>query len=1043
MRLFERLLRTVFVLAVFAFASNLAIRFGTGGFWKGLGAAHAVTAPGGDKTAYDLTRLAAVNETLDIIRKKYVDPSRVKPRQMFLSALDMVQQDVAQIIVLHEERSPTVHVRVDTEEKDFRVDNVQGPWDVSARLREVFAFVQQHLKDSEVDLREVEYAACNGLLRTLDPHSVFMSPESFEEMNLSTSGHFGGLGIVISMRDQQLTIMRPMPGTPAGRAGLKRLDRITKINNESTLNMPLDDAVGRLRGKPGSKVTIWVHREGADGWQGSKPFELIREEINIESVDSRTLAPGVGYVRIKQFQASTADELDQALEEMKKKGGHLKGLVLDLRDNPGGLLDQAAKVADRFLDRGVIVATVGGTEPRDEKVAQRRGTEPPYPLVVLVNASSASASEIVAGALKNLDRAVLVGETTFGKGSVQLVFPRIAGGAALKLTIAQYLTPGDVSIQGVGVTPDIELDRMTADPLEMDLFRSEHRPRERDLMKSLSNGAAAPEQPLLTLHYDVPVAERLELLDRGGDVDDEFRLDFPIRFARDLVQQLPQGRRQDEVQSAKPFVEKAQAAEMSAVAEDLKKLGVDWSAPPKSVKTAPKPSDYEVSVSTDRQGDTVAAGQPMALKVSVTNKAAAPVYQLRAITKSDSGYYDEKELVFGRIDPGKTVTAKAPLGWCETEGKKPGSTTPPSSTAQRVCHLPMNAITRQDVVKVRFSAEGAEPPDDVEIRPTVKSLPQPLFAYIYQIADDRPGNGDGQISRGEGGSIYLTVKNVGPGRSYETQANVRNLTGDGLLLHAGRFDISNMNPGDVRQVAFTFDVLDTLKENLVKMDLSIADRDLNVTSSEKVAIPVASTGWKIDPASGQVLVEGSAKVRGQPLAAARVFGELKKGSVVDKLGRYGDFFKVSLGGSRFGFVEARAVSDAGGRKGKLVLDPSLGRSPPLLEVAPPKLATREDHVRIEATVQDNDQVQDAYVFVGARKVFYQSNKKSADPTHLTLGLDVALNPGVNVINVVARESEDTATRHTLVVRRDGPGGEALPTPKAELLGYDWEFGAEP
>src|SRR5262252_1023915 len=347
MRLIERAIRLVFVLGVFALSANLALHFGTGGLWKGLGAAHAVTAPGTEKAAYDLTRLLAVNETLDLIRKKYVDPARVKPRQMFLSALDQVQQEVAQVIVLHDERSPTLKVRVDADEREFRVDNVQGPWDVSARLREVFAFLQSHLKDSEVDLREVEYAACNGMLRTLDPHSVFMSPEVFEEMNLSTSGHFGGLGIVISIRDQMLTVMRPMPGTPAGRSGLKRLDRIAKINNESTLNMPLDDAVDRLRGKPQSKVTVWVHRDGDGGWANTKPFELVREDINIESVDSRTLLPGVGYVRIKQFQASTADELDQALENLGKKQ-KIKGLVLDLRDNPGGLLDQAAKVADRF-----------------------------------------------------------------------------------------------------------------------------------------------------------------------------------------------------------------------------------------------------------------------------------------------------------------------------------------------------------------------------------------------------------------------------------------------------------------------------------------------------------------------------------------------------------------------------------------------------------------------------------------------------------------------------------------------------------------------
>ncbi len=385
------------------------------------------------------------------------------------------------------------------------------------------------------------------------------------------------------------------------------------------------------------------------------------------------------------------------------------------------------------------------------------------------------------------------------------------------------------------------------------------------------------------------------------------------------------------------------------------------------------------------------------------------------------------------------MTAKAPLGWCETEGHKPGSTTPVPNDAQRVCRLPMNAVTRQDIVKIRFNAEGGEAPADTEFRPTLKSLPQPLFAYSYQIADDRPGNGDGQLARGEGATMYLTVKNVGQGRSYDTQANIRNLTGDGLLLHAGRFDISNMNPGDIRQVAFTFDVLDGLKDSLVKVELSITDRDLGVASNEKVTLPVASTGWTIETAKDVLDVTKVAKVRGQPLAAARVIGELKKGSVVAEVGKYGDFAKVDLGGTRFGFVESAALESAPGKHAKVLLDPILGRSPPLLQVAPAKLASRDDHVRIEGTAQDADQVLDTYVFVGSRKVFYQSNKKSADPTKLAFGLDVALSPGVNVINVVARENEDTASRHTIVVRRDGPNGESLPTPKAELLGYDWEF----
>ncbi len=1052
MKILERLGRALVVLGVFALASFFALRFGTGGLWRGLEAAQAVTAPGAPKAPYDLTQLVAVNETLKTIQQKYVDPSRVKPRQMFLSALNQVQKEVAQVIVLHDPKSPTVKVRVDTEEKSFRVDNVQGPWDVAARLREVFAFLQTNLKGTEVDLRDVEYAACNGMLRTLDPHSVFMSPDAYREMNLSTSGQFGGLGIVISIRDQQLTIIRPMPDTPAGRAKLNRFDRITKINNESTLNMPLDDAVKRLRGAPGSKVTIWVHRDGQGGWGGSRPFELTREEIHVKSVDFRTLAPGIGYVRIKQFQSSTSDELDDALASLHKSEHQIKGLVLDLRGNPGGLLDQAAKVADTFIDHGVIVSTVGASEGREEKTANRQGTEPDYPLVVLANGSSASASEIVTGALKNHDRAVVVGQTTFGKGSVQLVFPRITpDGAALKLTIAQYLTPGDISIQGVGVPPDIELDPMTADALEMDLFRSEHPLRERDLSKSLSYGGKHnTDQPFFKLRYNLPEKERAEMQELGGEVDDEFRMDFPISFARDLAAKLVQGVRPEEVRAAKPFLEKEQETQIASIAGDLSKMGIDWGAPPKDDHGGPAAGDYEVKVDTDRKDDTVTAGEPMTLKVTVKNKGKQPIYKLRATTKSDGPYFDEKELVLGKIGPGESKTATAPLGWCEVDGHKPGSTTPVPQDAKRVCKLPLAAITRQDVVKVHFSAEGGEAPNDVEFRPTVQSLPRPIFAYTYELVDNRPGNGDGQLSRGEGATVYLTVKNVGKGRSYETQANLRNLTGDGLLLRNGRFDVPSMKPGETRQVAFTFDVLDQLQENFVKVEMSVADRDLRVVANEKLSFPVARGGLHVNPASGRVTSLDGAAVRGQPLTASRVVGTLDKGGSFDRLGIFGAFTKVRLDGDcsggkgdscHFGFVETDKVKDTQ-NPAKPAFTPLLTRSPPMVDVKPAALATREDHIRVQGSATDNDRVLDAYAFVGAHKVFYQSNRKAQDKTHMPFSFDAKLEPGVNVITVVARESEDTQTSHTMVVRRDGPKGEALATPKSSLFGEDWDFGSD-
>src|SRR5580698_4153748 len=298
MSLLQRFGKVALTLVGFAIAATVTLALhGSGGLWEGLTPAIAANnlAVAQSKDAYDLTQLRVVNEVLKYVRDRYVDPKRVKPKEMLLSALNFVQRDVAQVIVLHDENAPTVKVRVDTQEREFPVDNVQGPWDVTARLRDVFSFLQDNLRNTDVDLRDVEYAACNGMLHTLDPHSVLLSPDAYKEMNLSTQGQFGGLGIVISIRDQQLTVMNPMPGTPAGRAGVKRYDRITKINGESTLNMGLNEAVNHLRGAPGTKVTVWLHRDGPEGWRDSKAFELTREVIHVASVEHRLLDGGIGY----------------------------------------------------------------------------------------------------------------------------------------------------------------------------------------------------------------------------------------------------------------------------------------------------------------------------------------------------------------------------------------------------------------------------------------------------------------------------------------------------------------------------------------------------------------------------------------------------------------------------------------------------------------------------------------------------------------------------------------------------------------------------
>ncbi|MGC9323127.1 MAG: S41 family peptidase [Desulfomonilia bacterium] len=294
--------------------------------------------------------------------------------------------------------------------------------------------------------------AIKGMTTALDPHSTYLSKEDYKEMQISTTGSFGGLGIEIGIRDGFLTVITPIEGTPAFKAGILPGDRIIKINDTTTADMTLEEAVKLLRGPKGSEVTITIMRESAE-----KPFDvtITRAIIHIESVKSQMLEPGYGYIKVRNFQVDTAEAVKDTLSDM----GKIKGLVLDLRYNPGGLLEQAIEVSDLFLDEGKIVYTDGRTEEeRTEYFAHTDGSFTDFPMVVLINGGTASAAEIVSGALQDNRRAVVVGVKSFGKASVQTIRP-LSDGSALKITVARYYTPLGRSIQATGISPDIWIEQ--------------------------------------------------------------------------------------------------------------------------------------------------------------------------------------------------------------------------------------------------------------------------------------------------------------------------------------------------------------------------------------------------------------------------------------------------------------------------------------------------------------------------------------------------------------------------------------------------------
>lgn len=974
---------------------------------------------------YDLGRARVLNLVLERVNRFYVDPTRIDYRRMMLAGLGAVQSRVAPVMVRHQGNEPTVTVTVGTASRAFRIDDVQGPWVLGPRMGEILGFIQQNLgQEDGVELPDIEYAAINGMLRTLDPHSALLPPSVYSEMQTSQRGQFGGLGIVISIRDGNLTVIRPMDGTPAARAGLQRNDRIVRINDESTLNMPLTEAVNRLRGEPGETVEIWISRRDASGnWSEPRKIPLVRAVIHLESVEHRMLADNVGYVKINDFQSSTTSEdVVRALADLHAHD--MRGLVLDLRGNPGGFLEQAIEVADTFIARGPIVTTRSRAsagqrgDDREVRNAREAGTEPNYPMVVLINNGSASASEIVAGALKNHDRALIVGQRSFGKGSVQQLYA-FADGSALKLTIAQYLTPGDISIQGVGIVPDIAIDPMTVDRDDLDIEVDTEGTHEADLRSSLTNSSVVEgERPSVVMRYYLPVDVRRRLLEASPEENEENEREgeFLTHFGQMLVDGARRVGRRQMLHDARSVLDQVRDEELAEAAQELSRLGVDWSVGPDQGASA-----VTVEAATDAPNDTVVAGGRLHLRVRVTNTGSATLYQLRAHTKSDNGLFDAREFAFGKLAPGETREWTTPLELCQTEND------------QRTCRVPRWITDRSDAIRIRFEEAHGHAPSESVVRTTIRALERPAFTYVTEVEDDQRGNGDGRLQPGERGSVWLRIRNNGAGQSFRTEANLRNASGRGVFLREGRFRLEPMQPGEERVVRFGFEILPDYAGQEVKLALSVADTDLRESVSQDLAIPIEPAAGRVVERRGVVRIASGVPLRGAPDADAPVVARTSAAGTFAAARETSGFVRVDIGGGQPAWVATSQVSSGSGSPAPRV-EFLLSERPPRIELAAQtQLVTREATVDLAGRGRDDAHVRDIYVFAGTTKVFYRA---SAGETVRELPFDasVPLHPGMNYLTVVVRESAVTTTQRTLVIRRDGPNGELLETPRFD---DDW------
>ena len=470
-----------------------------------------------------------ISRAIDFIEKNYVDPQAVDPEKMLKLASKQLVRNIPPLLV--KEGPKGLDASMGEKKIHLPYHGQLSIAEVPDILSRLMGFLQMFYQ-GRLDEKERLTLGMTGVTDSLDPHSNYLSAKVYNEFKIGTKGNFGGLGIVIGIRENDLTVIAPLEGTPAYQAGIKAKDKIIQIGEESTINMGLTEAVEKLRGTVGSKVSLVVTRTGT---AAPLHFTLTRALIHIQSVGGRLLdGKKIGLLKIKNFQEDTLEQFLKTLRSFEREGGELSGLILDLRNNPGGLLDQAVAISDFFLSDGVIVKTVGANgEPLEVEKATPGDEGEEMPVVVIVNEGSASASEIVAGALQFNDRAVVIGNRSFGKGSVQTVYD-LKDGSALKLTIAKYLTAHDQQVQSIGINPDVGLIPTSVEPKTVDLFEDVKR-RELDLEEpeedEIHREPNLPPSPLQMTYLGREKTEEED--DNAGKI--ELEGDFPVLDRKSVV----------------------------------------------------------------------------------------------------------------------------------------------------------------------------------------------------------------------------------------------------------------------------------------------------------------------------------------------------------------------------------------------------------------------------------------------------------------------------------------------------------------------------
>ena len=939
---------------------------------------------------YNSQSIKIAEDTLKHVNKFYLDQSKIDYAEMLekaVSSFEIFLDDV--LVEFPQDRGDVFAVHVNEKTKKFKEKESPSPNDVTSTLGQVTSFVLSNTGTEDRTVKNIEYSVSDSMLKVLDPHSAMIPPDIYKEFLIDTEGSFGGLGIVVGIRDGQLTVISPIEGTPAYRSGIKTKDRIVQIENESTINMPLLEAVGKLRGKKGTRVNLLISRKNF-----SKPrkFSIVRDTIKIESVEGFDLENDILYLRIRNFQKNTSSDLKK---EISSRSYPINGIILDLRANPGGLLSEAEKVADVFLSSGTIMTTKARDYAKTYRATAKR---PEYKgkVIVLVDQGSASASEIVAGALKNNRRALVIGKRSFGKGSVQKVF-EFEDGAALKLTIAKYLTPGDISIQDSGITPDILLqgaviteDKVVYNPLPEKRENAEEAdlPVPEFTIRYIDESLAPREEE----EDEVQPDESLTKTQKLGKLKNDFYVKLSARML--LAETMEQM-----YATAADFSN----AQLEEIRTRIESTGIDWSA-----GETVKPS---VSVRTVPPKTVFRAGKESFLEIKVTNSGPDPIYRLSAVTDGENRVYRDGELLFGKLLPGQSKSSRVKFS------------------------VPRWATTREDSVKLVFTSSGNKTFTEESLLVKTVADRRPVYSHTHEVVDDgrfgSKGNGNGHAELEETIVLNVKLKNSGDGTSKKTVATLKNLSGDDIFLEKGRVEIENFRPGETRPVPFRF--RQSGEGGETEFELLVMDEDFREIKTQKIILPVSAQERPFFSASAKktALFKDSSSILGGTFPAAPAVAVAQKNSMVKVLGTSGRWIRVEGKNSLAGWVKEEAVRVAraghGGPSGEASDENGTGgapreisalketfEEPPFITISDFPVSTEASRITVAGSVRDTDRIESVSVWKKNDKVRLFTPGKN----DVSLLFPLTLEEGMNLFTIVAKDEKGMTSKRTLAIRKD-------------------------